>query len=130
MVTVELWDVAGDPKYEQCWPIILKNAQGIVFVYNPEDPEAEKNMEFYINSFAKAAKILPKQCMAFAHHFDCEGETRKSKTLNCFKGVPVTDATAENSATIVPPFEKYFSHLMTILGEKQEKEEKNLMENI
>jgi hypothetical protein len=68
--------------------------------------------------------------MAFAHHFDCDGEPRKSKILSCFKGVPVTDATAENSSTVVPPFEKYFAHLMTILGEKQEKEEKNLMENI
>jgi intraflagellar transport protein 22 len=74
MVTVELWDVSGDIKYEPCWPIILKNAQGIIFCYNPEDPEADKNLEFYINNFAKAAKILPKQCMSFAHHFDCDGE--------------------------------------------------------
>jgi len=54
-VTVELWDVSGDPKYEKCLPVILKNAQGIIFVYNPEDPEIEKTMEYYINGYAKAA---------------------------------------------------------------------------
>lgn len=68
--------------------------------------------------------------MAFCHHFDCDGEPRKGKMLNCFKGVPVTDCTAENTSTIVPAFEKYFAHLMTILGEKQEQDEKKLMENI
>ena len=59
-VTVELWDVSGDPKYESCLPVILKNAQGIIFVYNPEEADIEKTMEFYINSYAKAARILPK----------------------------------------------------------------------
>lgn len=130
-VTVELWDVSGDPKYEKCLPIILKNAQGIIFVYNPEETgDMEKTMEYYINQYAKAARILPKQCMAFAHHFDCDGEPKKAKMLNCFKGVPVSDCTAENTSTIVPAFEKYFAHLMTILGEKQEQDEKKLMENI
>jgi len=50
--------------------------------------------------------------------------------LNCFKGVPVSDATAENSSTIVPAFEKYFAHLMNILGEKQDQDENKLMENV
>lgn len=128
VVTVEMWDLSGDPMYEKTWPAVMKGAQGILFVYRPDDHDVEKNMEFYINSFAKAAKILPKQCMAFAHHFDCEGEPGKSKILNCFKGVPITDCSAENSSTVVPSFEKYFSHLMGILGEKQEKEEKMMME--
>lgn len=128
MVNVELWDVSGDPKYEKCWPAIIKGAQGIIFVYNPADHDAEKNMEFYINSFAKAGRILPKQCMAFAHHFDCDGEPGKSKILNCFKGVTITDASAENYQQIVTSFEKYFSYLMGILGEKQEKEENAMME--
>ncbi len=117
-VTVELWDVSGDTMYEKCWPIILKGAQGILFVYNPEDEDIEKNMEFYINQFAKSAKILPKQCMAFAHHHNCEGEFSKSKPLSCFKGVPVTDAAAEDSSSVVPPFDKYFQHLLTIVAEK------------
>ena len=59
-VTVELWDVSGDTMYEKAWPIILKGAQGILFVYNPAEDDVEKNMEFYINQFAKSAKILPK----------------------------------------------------------------------
>jgi len=92
-----------------------------MFVYNPEDGDVEKNMEFYINSFAKAGRILPKQCMVFAHHFDCDGEPRKAKMLNCFKGVGVSDCAAENSTTIIPAFEKYFSHLMGIIAEKQDK---------
>ena len=113
--------------YEKCWPSIISQADGIMFVYNPEDRDVEKNMEFYINSFAKAGRILPKQCMVFAHHFDCDGEPRKAKMLNCFKGVPVSDCAAENSTTIIPAFEKYFSHLMGIIAEKQDKQEEDMM---
>ena len=59
-VTVELWDMSGEPAYEKCWPACLKKADGIIFAYDPEDDDLEKNMEFYINNFARSARILPK----------------------------------------------------------------------
>ena len=64
-IFVELWDTSGDLEYEKCWPAILKGAQGIVFCYNPKNANTEKDMEFFINNFAKSAKILPKQCMSY-----------------------------------------------------------------
>ena len=78
-VTVELWDLSGDPAYEKCWAASLKNAQGIIFVYDPEEEDIERNMEFYINNFARSARILPKQCMAFSHQKNSDGEIKKSK---------------------------------------------------
>ena len=129
-IYVELWDCSGDLEYEKCWPAIQKGAQGIVFVYNPKNPNSEKDMEFFINNFAKHAKILPKQCMSFAHHFDVGEYGPTSKPLHCFKGLSVSDCTAENSSTIVPAFDKYFHHLMSILSEQAEKEENRIMEEI
>ena len=35
---VELWDVSGDQSYENCWPAIKHNADGIIFVYSSEAP--------------------------------------------------------------------------------------------
>lgn len=35
-VPVELWDVSGDQSYENCWPAIKHNADGIIFVYSSE----------------------------------------------------------------------------------------------
>jgi len=33
---VELWDVAGDQSYENTWPAMQQNADGVVLVYSPE----------------------------------------------------------------------------------------------
>lgn len=40
--TLELWDVSGDFKYEKCWGPIQKDAQGIIFVYDPAAPNYEE----------------------------------------------------------------------------------------
>ena len=68
--------------------------------------------------------------MTYAHHFDVGEYGPTSKPLHCFKGLSVTDCTAENSSTIVPSFDKYFNHLMSILSEAAENEEKRIMEGI
>lgn len=39
-VAVELWDVAGDQSYEATWPAVMKDADGVLLVYNPEAPAA------------------------------------------------------------------------------------------
>ncbi|CAH8848709.1 unnamed protein product [Trichobilharzia szidati] len=43
-VEVELWDVSGDKKFEACWPAIFKGSHGIVFVYNPDNSNHEKEL--------------------------------------------------------------------------------------
>ena len=128
-IFVELWDCSGDIKYKNCWPAIHKGAQGIIFVYNPKDPDAESNMEFFINEFAKKASVLPKQCMAYANHHDIAEYGASSKPLRCFKGLTVTDCTADNSTSIVTAFDMYFKHLMGILSQNQENEENKIMED-
>ncbi|ELU12598.1 hypothetical protein CAPTEDRAFT_104452, partial [Capitella teleta] len=42
---VELWDVSGDQKFESCWPAIAKDANGVVFVMNPDHPNHDKQLE-------------------------------------------------------------------------------------
>ena len=129
-IFVELWDCSGDIKYKNCWPAIFKGAQGIVFVYNPKDPDAESNMEFFINEFAKKAGVLPKQCMAFANHHDGAEFGGHSKPLRCFKGLSVSDCSADNVKGVVDSFNQYFKHLMGILSANQEKEEDRIMEDL
>ena len=40
-IHVELWDVSGEFKYEKCWAPIMKDAHGIIFVYDPAQPNCE-----------------------------------------------------------------------------------------
>ena len=36
-VTVELWDVSGDHKYESCYPAIMDKCNGVILVYDPQN---------------------------------------------------------------------------------------------
>lgn len=38
--SVELWDTSGNARYQSCWPAIMKDAHGILFVFNPAHPIA------------------------------------------------------------------------------------------
>jgi intraflagellar transport protein 22 len=40
-VSVELWDVSGDRKYEDTWPAIRHNGIGIIFVYDGDKSSEE-----------------------------------------------------------------------------------------
>lgn len=48
---VELWDCSGDRQYEGCWPAILKDAQGVVLVYDPTIKEQEKDIELWYKTY-------------------------------------------------------------------------------
>ncbi|VDQ06634.1 unnamed protein product [Trichobilharzia regenti] len=54
-VEVELWDVSGDKKFEACWPAIFKGSHGIVFVYNPDNSNHEKELNEW-----QCYSIIPK----------------------------------------------------------------------
>ena len=34
-VDVELWDTSGDPKFDNCWPALAREAHGVMFVFHP-----------------------------------------------------------------------------------------------
>ena len=40
-VSIELWDVSGDRKYEDTWPAIRHNGIGIIFVYDGDKSSEE-----------------------------------------------------------------------------------------
>ena len=46
-IHIELWDASGDFKYEKCWAPMMKDAHGIIFVYDPACP----NLEDVLNQF-------------------------------------------------------------------------------
>mmetsp|Transcript_119932 Transcript_119932/g.339971 ORF Transcript_119932/g.339971 Transcript_119932/m.339971 type:complete len:195 (+) Transcript_119932:76-660(+) len=61
-VSVELWDVSGDTKYQKCWPAIKKDATGVVLVYNPEKHQ-EQELEQWLQWFPRSLNMSPNQVM-------------------------------------------------------------------
>ena len=46
-VEVEMWDCSGDLKYEACWPAIARDVNGVMFVFNPEQQNFDKELEHW-----------------------------------------------------------------------------------
>lgn len=62
-LTVELWDLSGDTKYQQGWPAIKKDACGCILVYNPEKLAQEQEIERWLQWFPRALTMTPRQVM-------------------------------------------------------------------
>ena len=73
-MNVELWDTSGDRQYEGCWPAILRDAQGVVLVYDPSIKEQEKDVELWYKSFAASLRLKPEQHLLFAHQANAVGK--------------------------------------------------------
>nr|KAF6366329.1 intraflagellar transport 22 [Pipistrellus kuhlii] len=41
----ELWDCGGDPKFESCWPALMKDSHGVVIIFNADIPSHLKEIE-------------------------------------------------------------------------------------
>lgn len=48
-VEIELWDCSGDPRYESSWNCFRKDVNGIIFVFDGEDPHPD--MQNWVRQF-------------------------------------------------------------------------------
>ena len=72
-ISIELWDVSGDLKYEKCWGPIQQKVDGIIFVFNPSDPESEGDLKKFIEGFPKALKVKQSFCLCYINNHSADG---------------------------------------------------------
>ncbi|CAD6198579.1 unnamed protein product [Caenorhabditis auriculariae] len=46
-IEVQLWDVSGDIKYEDCWPAIKEGVHGVILVANPDEHQGADLQMWY-----------------------------------------------------------------------------------
>eukprot|EP01001_Neometanema_parovale_P010327 NODE_6562_length_837_cov_90.675070_g6326_i0.p1 GENE.NODE_6562_length_837_cov_90.675070_g6326_i0~~NODE_6562_length_837_cov_90.675070_g6326_i0.p1 ORF type:complete len:203 (-),score=42.58 NODE_6562_length_837_cov_90.675070_g6326_i0:170-778(-) len=64
---VELWDIGGADRYQSCWLALMKESHGIIFVYNPDSKQHEKEIENWHKAFAVPTKMRNENCLVLAH---------------------------------------------------------------
>merc|ERR1712166_544956 len=95
--TLELWDVSGDFKYEKCWGPIQKDADGIIFVYDPAAPNYEDILAQLVAMFPKAMMLSPKFCLAIANHHNTGGNGPSNVHIpKCMDALDKHNGTAED----------------------------------
>ena len=83
-ISVELWDVSGDFRYEKCWAPIQADVQGIIFVINPADTGSEDDLQKFVKGFPMALRITPPFCLCIVNHHNSDG-TKTSVTPRCME---------------------------------------------
>ncbi|KAI8805003.1 hypothetical protein BJ742DRAFT_822325 [Cladochytrium replicatum] len=76
VVSVELWDCGGDPRFYPSWPAVASSAHALLIV-TPSDGKQEKELELWHGMF----KFLKDpQVLIFAHRLTGEGNTQRDQT--------------------------------------------------
>lgn len=64
-ISVELWDISGDHAYSSCLPAIIKDTDGVLFVFDANGRTDE--LEYWHKIFVQELKLKDSCCMVFAH---------------------------------------------------------------
>ncbi|XP_050410360.2 intraflagellar transport protein 22 homolog isoform X4 [Patella vulgata] len=126
-VEVELWDVSGDKKFETCWPAIARDVNGIVFVYNPDQSNHDKELEYLLNYFSSSG-IRQEQCICFSNTKPTTAERIKKRTPSSFSRITTVQTNLdEDGEAVRDAFNKFLATLVTALSDKREEEELSII---
>uniref|UniRef100_A0A671QPA2 Intraflagellar transport protein 22 homolog n=2 Tax=Sinocyclocheilus anshuiensis TaxID=1608454 RepID=A0A671QPA2_9TELE len=126
---VELWDCAGDFKFESCWPALMKDANGVVIVFNPDVPSHLKEIETWHSTFISSQGLQDAQCLLIAHHKPGSGAgtTRPPLAPQLNKLPLIHSILEEEPEDVRQEFHKYLGNVMRMLSENQEREEMSII---
>ncbi|XP_029931263.1 intraflagellar transport protein 22 homolog isoform X2 [Myripristis murdjan] len=102
---VELWDCAGDFKFESCWPAIMKDSNGVVM------------------------GMQSSQCLLIAHHKPGSGTEEGRLPLAAhLSRLPLIHSNLEEEPEDVrQAFRRYLGNIMNTLSESREREEMSII---
>ena len=115
--------MSGDFKYEKCWAPIQQDVQGIIFVYDPANPESENDLKRFVEMFPKALRLKQSFCLCYINNHNSDGSAT-GVIPACMAPLEKYQGTAEDTQGIFTTFEKYLTKLLKQMIEKQDAEEK------
>ncbi|XP_049643840.1 intraflagellar transport protein 22 homolog [Suncus etruscus] len=125
----ELWDCGGDPKFESCWPALMKDAQGVVIVFNAHVPSHLKEIESWYSCFVQQQLMRDSQCLLVAHYKSGSGGDRSipplAPPLNKLK--LVHSCLEEDPEEIRTEFVKYLKSVISSISESRDREEMSII---
>ena len=117
---VELWDCSGDRQYESCWPAILRDATGVVLVYDPTIKEQEKDIELWYKSYVNRLHLKDAQVLVFAHTASSGGRStyQAPRALDKFKFMNTTLDNEDVTRAMGDAFRQFLGHVAAAAQEK------------
>ncbi|XP_007517995.1 intraflagellar transport protein 22 homolog [Erinaceus europaeus] len=125
----ELWDCGGDPKFESCWPALMKDSHGVVIVFNADTPSHLKEIETWYACFVQGQFLPDAHCLLVAHHKPGSGGDRGhlalAPPLNKLK--LVHSNLEDDPEEIRSEFIKYLKNIISSMSESRDREEMSII---
>ena len=118
-VTIELWDVSGDHKYESCYPAIMDKCNGVILVYDPQNHAHESEVENWYREFVKTSGLRPEECMCYA--YSRESASRSGKPPRALNGVKYVVCDYASQSKMRSEFDSFLSDLDSNKGRSEGK---------
>ena len=114
-VAVELWDCSGDRSFEMCWPSMLQNTHGIIFVYDPQvQNHVDELQHFYEKFVRRDFGITDQQCIIFAHERGMGESLREELAPRLLKNILVVRASLdEDGSAVRTHFKSFLSRVIS-----------------
>ncbi|MGH0176336.1 UNVERIFIED_CONTAM: hypothetical protein FKN15_072443 [Acipenser sinensis] len=123
----ELWDCAGDTKFESCWPALMKDSSGVVLVFNPDMPSHWKEIETWYSSFVSTQGVQDSQCLLIAHHKPGSGADNRRLAPQLSKLNLIHSNLEEDPEEVRQEFRRYLGSVVKSLSESREREEMSII---
>uniref|UniRef100_A0A8C1TGR9 Intraflagellar transport 22 homolog (Chlamydomonas) n=1 Tax=Cyprinus carpio TaxID=7962 RepID=A0A8C1TGR9_CYPCA len=116
-------------RFESCWPALMKDASGVVIVFNPDVPSHLKEVETWHSTFISSQGLQDTQCLLIAHHKPGSGAgtTRPTLAPQLNKLPLIHSILEEEPEDVRQEFHKYLGNVMRMLSENQEREEMSII---
>ncbi|XP_030648949.1 intraflagellar transport protein 22 homolog isoform X1 [Chanos chanos] len=126
---VELWDCAGDFKFESCWPALMKDSNGVIIVFNPDVPSHLKEVETWHSTFISSQGLSDSQCLLIAHHKPGSGaDSTRPPLASQLNKLPLIHSNLEEDPEKVRlEFRSYLGNIVQTLSESQDREEMSIL---
>eukprot|EP00442_Polarella_glacialis_P039901 CAMPEP_0115084214 /NCGR_PEP_ID=MMETSP0227-20121206/21097_1 /TAXON_ID=89957 /ORGANISM="Polarella glacialis, Strain CCMP 1383" /LENGTH=193 /DNA_ID=CAMNT_0002472919 /DNA_START=68 /DNA_END=649 /DNA_ORIENTATION=+ len=129
-VTVELWDVSGDTKFQKSWPAIKKDAVGAILVYNPEKQNHEQELEQWFQWFPRTMNMSPNQVLVIQSLRRSDLQQRRFPLPSKLTAAGVNQLVTVSAEDIVGARKHFGTFLETVrqsVLDKQRQEEEDVM---
>uniref|UniRef100_A0A3Q3WDJ1 Intraflagellar transport protein 22 homolog n=1 Tax=Mola mola TaxID=94237 RepID=A0A3Q3WDJ1_MOLML len=126
---IELWDCSGDFKFESCWPALMKDASGVVIIFNPDVPSHLKEIETWHSMFVSSQGLQDSQCLLIAHHKPGSGvEDRRLQIASHMNRVLLIHSSLEEEPEDARrAFCTYLGNVINAMSESREREEMSII---
>ncbi|KAL0993774.1 hypothetical protein UPYG_G00113780 [Umbra pygmaea] len=126
---VELWDCAGDFKFESCWPALMKDSNGVVIVFNPDVPRHLMEVETWHSMFISSQGLQDSQCLLIAHHKPGSGADNERPDLasHLSRLSLIHSNLEEDPEAVRQEFRRYLENVVQTLSENREQEEMSIL---